>query len=91
MTAAGLAIIIILSLAMVSAVALQIWSILYLHGMMFPVGCIFGLRNPSLQCTFVSALILGEVKQAFNIGSLMALILVCAGIYIVNATRPNKG
>ena len=34
-------------------------------------------------------LILGEVKQAFNVGSLAALILVCAGIYIVNC-KENK-
>ena len=48
-----------------------------------------------MQCNLVgigivSALILGEVKQAFNIGSLIALALVCVGIYIVNAKKNNK-
>lgn len=40
--------------------------------------------------TLWSALVLGEVKQAFNIGSLIALALVCVGIYIVNARKNNK-
>ena len=48
---------------------------------------IFGFVNP-LCGVILSALILGEVKQAFNVGSL-ALILVCAGIYIVNC-KENK-
>lgn len=47
---------------------------------------IFGFVNP-LCGVILSALILGEVKQAFNVGSLAALILVCAGIYIVNCKR----
>ena len=38
----------------------------------------------------LSALILGEVKQAFNIGSLIALILVCTGIYIVNCKKKKN-
>ena len=50
--------------------------------------CIFGFVNP-LCGVILSALILGEVKQAFNVGSLAALILVCAGIYIVNC-KENK-
>jgi len=35
-------------------------------------------------------LILGEVKQAFNTGSLVALLLVCTGIYIVNCKAKQK-
>ena len=45
--------------------------------------------NP-LCGVILSALILGEVKQAFNVGSLAALILVCAGIYIVNCKENKK-
>lgn len=50
---------------------------------------IFGFVNP-LCSVILSALVLGEVKQAFNIGSLIALALVCVGIYIVNAKKNNK-
>ena len=86
MTAAGLTI--IFYLAMVSAVAYTLWSILLAWNDVSKVA-IFGFVNP-LCSVILSALILGEVKQAFNIGSLIALILVCAGIYIVNANRPNR-
>ena len=50
---------------------------------------IFGFVNP-LCSVILSALVLGEIKQAFNIGSLIALALVCVGIYIVNAEKNNK-
>ena len=79
--AAGIGI--IFYLAMVSAVAYTLWSVLLAWNDVSKVA-IFGFVNP-LCSVILSALILGEVKQAFNIGSLVALILVCAGIYIVNA------
>lgn len=79
-TAGGLAI--IFYLAMVSAVAYTLWSILLAWNDVSKVA-IFGFVNP-LCSVILSALILGEVKQAFNVGSLVALVLVCAGIYIVN-------
>lgn len=44
---------------------------------------IFGFVNP-LCSVVLSMLVLGEVSQAFNARSLIALILVCVGIYIVN-------
>ena len=43
----------------------------------------FGFVN-RLWSVVLSALVLGEVSQAFNARSLIALILVCVGIYIVN-------
>ena len=79
-TAAGVAI--IFYLALVSAVAYTLWSVLLAWNDVSKVA-IFGFVNP-LCSVILSALILGEVKQAFNIGSLIALVLVCAGIYIVN-------
>ena len=79
-TAAGVAI--IFYLALVSAVAYTLWSVLLAWNDASKVA-IFGFVNP-LCSVILSALILGEVKQAFNIGSLIALVLVCAGIYIVN-------
>ena len=75
-------------LAMVSAVAYTLWSVLLAWNDVSKVA-IFGFVNP-LCGVILSALILGEVKQAFNVGSLAALILVCAGIYIVNCKENKK-
>ena len=76
---------IIFYLAMVSAVAYTLWSVLLAWNDVSKVA-IFGFVNP-LCSVILSALMLGEVKQAFNIGSLIALILVCTGIYIVNCKK----
>ena len=73
---------IIFYLAMVSAVAYTLWSVLLAWNDVSKVA-IFGFVNP-LCSVILSALILGEVRQAFNIGSLVSLLLVCTGIYIVN-------
>ena len=80
-------VVIIYYLAMVSALAYTLWSVLLAWKDVSKVA-IFGFVNP-LCGVILSALILGEVKQAFNVGSLAALILVCAGIYIVNC-KENK-
>ena len=82
-TAGGVAI--IGYLALVSAVAYTLWSILLAWNDVSKVA-IYGFVNP-LCSVVLSALLLGEVKQAFHVGSLIALILVCAGIYIVNADK----
>ena len=74
--------VLILYLAMVSAVAYTLWSVLLAHNEVSKVA-IFGFVNP-LCSVVLSALVLGEVSQAFNARSLIALILVCVGIYIVN-------
>ena len=80
--------VIIFYLAMVSAVAYTLWSVLLAWNDVSKVA-IFGFVNP-LCSVILSALILGEVKQAFNTGSLAALLLVCGGIYIVNCRGTNK-
>lgn len=85
-TAVG--VVIIFYLAMVSAIAYTLWSVLLAWNDVSKVA-IFGFVNP-LCSVILSALILGEVKQAFNTGSLAALLLVCAGIYIVNCRGTNK-
>ena len=85
-TAVG--VVIIFYLAMVSAVAYTQWSVLLAWNDVSKVA-IFGFVNP-LCSVILSALILGEVKQAFNTGSLVALLLVCAGIYIVNCKAKQK-
>ncbi|MDO4976095.1 MAG: DMT family transporter [Eubacteriales bacterium] len=74
--------ILLIYLAMVSAVAYTLWSILLAHNPVSSVA-IWGFINP-LASVILSALILGEYKQAFNLGSLSALCCVCIGIYIVN-------
>ena len=79
-TAGG--ILLILYLAMVSAVAYTLWSVLLAWNDVSKVA-IFGFVNP-LCSVILSALVLGEVHQAFNAGSLIALLLVCVGIYVVN-------
>ena len=79
---------VVLYLALVSAVAYTLWSVLLAYNDVSKVA-IFGFVNP-LCSVILSALVLGEVKQAFNIGSLIALALVYVGIYIVNAKNNNK-
>ena len=74
--------VLILYLALVSALAYTLWSVLLTYNDVSKVA-IFGFVNP--MCSVVlSALVLGEVSQAFNVGSLIALMLVCVGIYVVN-------
>ena len=77
----------ILYLAMVSAVAYTLWSVLLAWNDVSKVA-IFGFVNPMFS-VILSALLLGEVQQAFNTGSLIALVLVCAGIYIVNYKKKS--
>lgn len=72
----------ILYLALVSAVAYTLWSILLAHNPVSRVA-ILGFINP-LCSVILSALVLGEVQEAFNLASLSALVMVCVGIYIVN-------
>ncbi len=80
--------ILILYLAMVSAVAYTLWSILLTYNDVSKVA-IFGFINP-LCSVVLSALVLGEYSQAFNFGSLIALALVCVGIYVVNGKKQEK-
>lgn len=77
---------VLLYLALVSAVAYTLWSVLLAHNPVSKVA-IYGFVNP-LCSVILSALVLGETAQAFNLGSLIALALVCVGIYVVN--RPGK-
>ena len=69
-------------MALLSAVAQTIWSALTKYN---PVGrvAVYGFLNPVFG-VLLSALLLGEGAQAFTVYSLAALILVCAGILLVN-------
>ena len=83
MTAAGFGI--VLYLALVSAVAYTLWSVLLAHNTVSKVA-IFGFVNP-LCSVILSALVLGETGQAFSVSSMLALLLVCAGICVVNSPQ----
>ena len=73
----------ILYLALISAVAYTIWGLLLKYNHVSRVAVI-GFTNP-VFCALLSALFLGEADEAFSIKNLVSLVLVCIGIYIVNA------
>lgn len=83
-SAKGIAI--VFYLAMVSAVAYGLWSLLLKYNPISKVA-VFGFMNPVFG-VILSALLLKEGKQAFGIRSVVALVLVCMGIYIVNRPKP---
>lgn len=69
-------------LAFVSAAAYSLWAILLKYNPVSRVA-VFGFLNP-ICGVLLSALLLGETEQAFNLRSVLALALVCLGIFIVN-------
>ena len=69
-------------LALVSAVAYSLWGILLKYNPVSRV-TIFGFSNPVFG-VLLSAWLLKEGGQAFSVGTVIALVLVCVGIYIVN-------
>ncbi len=84
----GGAILILLYLAFVSAVAYTLWSVLLAYNEVSKVA-IYGFVNP-LCSVLLSAAVLGEIAQAFNAGTLTALLLVSVGICIVNWKLPQE-
>ncbi len=81
-TISGQGIFTLLYLAMVSAAAYSLWGVLLKHNPVCRVA-VFGFLTPVCG-VLLSALLLGEAEQAFNLRSIIALALVCAGIWIVN-------
>lgn len=75
-------------LAIVSAVAYSLWGILLKHNPVSRVA-VFGFMNPVFG-VILSAWLLRE-SDALGIKCLLALVLVCIGIYIVNmGPKPIK-
>jgi len=72
-------------LAFISAAAYTIWGILLKHNPVSRVSVI-GFMNPVFG-VLLSALVLGETAEAFNLKNLASLVLVCAGIFIVNGKK----
>ena len=69
-------------LGMLSAVAYSLWTVLIKHNAVSAVS-IYGFMTPVFGVG-LSALLLGEVGQAFSMNTLAALVMVCAGIIAVN-------
>lgn len=74
--------ILLLYLALISAVAYTLWGTLMKHNPVSRVA-IFNFLTP-LFGVILSAIFLGEVDQALQLNKLIALVLVCVGIYVVN-------
>ncbi len=66
----------------ISAGAYTLWGVLLKHNPVSRVS-IFGFMNPVMG-VLLSALFLGENKEAFSLSGLVALLLVALGIIIVN-------
>lgn len=74
---------IVVYLAFVSAFSYGMWSVLLKYNPVSRV-TVFNSANP-LFGVFFSALLLGETEQAKQPATLLALALVCCGVYLVNA------
>ena len=72
----------LLYMALISAVAYTLWGTLMKHNPVSRVA-IFNFLTP-LFGVILSAIFLGEVDQALQLNKLIALVLVCVGIYVVN-------
>ncbi len=82
----------LLYLALVSALAYSLWGILLKYNPVSRV-TVFGFMNPVFG-VLLSALLLGETGQASGVRSLLALVLVCTGICLVNTSsrqEPSDG
>ncbi len=72
----------LLYMGFISAGAYTLWGILLKHNPVSRIS-IFGFMNPVMG-VLLSALILGENKEAFSVKGLLSLLLVACGIIIVN-------
>ena len=72
----------------ISAGAYTLWGVLLKHNPVSRVS-IFGFINPVMG-VLLSALFLGENKEAFSITGLLALLMVALGIIIVNTGNNGR-
>lgn len=82
----GKGILLLLYMALISAVAYSLWGMLLKYNPVSRVA-VFGFMNPVFGVV-LSALLLGE-GQAISLLSILSLVLVCGGIYIVNHENTN--
>lgn len=83
----GKGIAMLIYLALVSAVAYSLWGILLKYNPISKVA-VFGFMNPVFG-VILSALLLEE-SQSLGVTSIIALVLVCVGIYIVNKREKGR-
>lgn len=77
-------------LALLSAVAYTLWNLLLKYNSVSKVS-VYGFLTPVFG-VLLSVIILGESDSAFSIRGIISLILVCAGIFIINfSTSAKKG
>ena len=81
------AIILLIYMAFISAGAYTLWGVLLKYNPVSRV-TIYGFTNPVFG-VILSAIILGE-GGAFNLKSIVALVLVCVGIIAVNREKPKE-
>lgn len=74
-------------MACISAVAYTLWSVLLKYNPVSRVA-VFGFMNPVFG-VILSAWFLGEGEQASGVKSIVALILVCIGIIMVNYAQKS--
>ena len=84
----GVGIAMLLYLGMLSAIAYTLWGILLKYNPVSKV-TVFGFMNPIFGVV-LSAWLLQEKDQAFGWKSIVALLLVCFGIFIVNKNWEKK-
>lgn len=78
----------LLYLALVSSVAYSLWSTLLKYNPVSRIS-VFGFMNPVFG-VILSAVLLGETEQAFSLNAVIALVLICTGIVIVNSTAKKE-
>lgn len=84
----GKGIVMLLYLAFISAVAYSLWGILLTYNPISKVA-IFGFMNPMFGF-ITSSIFLGEASST-GMQAILAMILICVGIYIVNAKTDETG
>lgn len=86
--ASAKAVFMLIYLALLSAVAYSLWSVLLKYNPVSKV-TVYGFLNPVFGSIF-SVIFLGET-EAFGISAVLSLILVSVGIYIVNRKEAGLG
>lgn len=81
----GKSLLLLVYMALISAVAYTLWGILLSYNPISRVA-VFGFMNPVIG-VILSALLLNEGEQALGVRSAAALALVCIGIWIVNGEK----
>lgn len=78
----GYSLTVLMYLAMVSAVAYTLWSVLLKNNPVSQVA-VFGFTTPIFG-SIISAIVLNETEHLYGMGTLLSLALVCAGIIVIN-------